>query len=78
MARPARVRIRSRKPCVRARRRLLLVAVACFAHGRVVLASAVAALAGAFHSTYLLPAGLLVFGFLYELTRDRTRRTGVY
>jgi hypothetical protein len=56
---------------------LLLIAVACFAHGRVVLASAVAALACWFHSTYLLPAGLLVFGFLCELTRARATRTGV-
>jgi hypothetical protein len=48
---------------------LLLVAVAAFAHGRVVLACALAALACWFHSTYLLPAGLLVFGFVVESFR---------
>jgi hypothetical protein len=43
---------------------LLLTALAAFANGRPVLAGALAGAACAFHSTYLLPAGLLVFGFV--------------
>ena len=56
---------------------LLLVAVAAFAHGRVVLASALTALACWFHSTYMLPAGLLVFGFVLELIRARENRAAL-
>ena len=53
---------------------LLVFAVAAFAHGRPVLACALAAAVCWLHSTYLLPSGLLVFGFLVELVRrGRTR-----
>ena len=57
---------------------LLVFAVGAFAHGRAVLACALAAVACWFHSTYLLPAGLLVFGFLYALSLDGQTRTGVF
>jgi hypothetical protein len=43
---------------------LLVVALAAFANGRPVLACLLAALPCAFHSTYLLPSGMLVLGFL--------------
>lgn len=56
---------------------LLLVAVGAFAHGRPVLACALAAIACWFHSTYLLPSALLVLGFLVELTREGRNRTGL-
>jgi hypothetical protein len=56
---------------------LLLAAVAAFAHGRVVLACALAALACWLHSTYLLPAALLVGGFLTVLLIDRRGRTAL-
>jgi hypothetical protein len=56
---------------------LLLVAVAAFAHGRPVLACAMAGLACGFHSTYLLPAALVVFGILVELIRDSQTRTAI-
>jgi hypothetical protein len=48
---------------------LLLAAVAAFAHGRPLLACGLAALTCWFHSTYLLPAALVVFGILVELAR---------
>lgn len=53
---------------------LLLVAVAEFAHGKPARACALAALACWFHSTYMLPAALLVFGILVELARERQFR----
>ncbi len=56
---------------------LLVFAVAAFAHGRPVLACTLAAGACWFHSTYLLPSGLLVCGFLVELTRQRRARTAL-
>lgn len=56
---------------------LLVVAVAAFAHGRPIWACALAAGACLFHSTYLLPSGLLVGGFLAELLRQRRGRTAL-
>ena len=56
---------------------LLVFAVGAFAHGRTTLACALAAGACWFHSTYLLPAGLLVAGFVFALNRDGRTRTGV-
>lgn len=56
---------------------LLVFAVAAFAHGRAVLACALAAAACWLHSTYLLPAGVLVAGFLVELLRRRRARTAL-
>jgi hypothetical protein len=50
---------------------LMVTALAAFAHRRPVLACALAALPCAFHSTYLLPAGFLVFGFLVALFRQQ-------
>jgi len=49
---------------------LLLTALAAFANGRPTIAGALAGLACAFHSTYLLPAGLLVLGFVVVTMRD--------
>lgn len=54
---------------------LLAFALAAFAHGRSVLACALAAAACWFHSTYLLPAGFLVFGFLCAMGGSRPRIT---
>jgi hypothetical protein len=48
---------------------LLMTAVAAFASGRPTLAAFLAASTCAFHSTYLLPAGLLVLGFMVETLR---------
>ncbi len=48
----------------------LVLALATFAHGRPVLACALAALPCAFHSTYLLPSGLLVLGFLIVILKQ--------
>jgi hypothetical protein len=56
---------------------LLLGAVAAFAHDRPVLACVLAAGACWFHSTYLLPAGLLVGGFLFDLVCARRYRTSL-
>jgi hypothetical protein len=50
---------------------LLLAAVAAIAHGRPLLASALAASTCLFHSTYLLPAVLLLGGIAAELARAR-------
>lgn len=56
---------------------LLVWALAAFAHGRPVTAGALAALACWFHSTYLLPSGLLVAGFVCALPDRRAAiRTG--
>lgn len=46
---------------------LLLVGVACFAHGRAVLAAALVALAVDIHATYALPSALLTTGFMTAL-----------
>jgi hypothetical protein len=46
---------------------LLIVALCLFVRGHALLAAACAALAATAHSTYLLPAGLLVAGFLASL-----------
>ncbi|MBP3960118.1 hypothetical protein J8F10_33245 [Gemmata sp. G18] len=56
---------------------LLVFALAAFAHGRPVLACALAAVTCWFHSTYLLPAGLLVLGFVLELLREGRTRAGI-
>lgn len=57
---------------------LLVWALAALAHGRPVTAGALAALACGFHSTYLLPSGLLVAGFAFARWHDRRAaiRTG--
>lgn len=59
---------------------LLLTALGAFAHGRTVLAGVLVASACAFHSTYLLPAGLLVAGMMVALllkgNRSEAWRTG--
>ncbi len=57
---------------------LLVFAAAAFAHGRPVLACALAAGTCWFHSTYLLPAGLLVCGFVIALSQDGQTRVGVF
>ncbi|HSQ54458.1 MAG TPA: DUF6798 domain-containing protein, partial [Gemmata sp.] len=49
---------------------LLVTAIAAFANRRPVLACGLAALPCAFHATYLLPAGLLVLGFLVSTFRE--------
>jgi hypothetical protein len=46
---------------------LLLVGVACFAHGRAVLAAVFVALAVVIHATYALPSALLTAGFMTAL-----------
>ncbi|AMV27977.1 hypothetical protein VT84_26470 [Gemmata sp. SH-PL17] len=56
---------------------LLVFALAAFAHGRPVVACALAAVTCWFHSTYLLPAGLLVLGCVLELMRAGRTRTGI-
>jgi hypothetical protein len=48
---------------------LLVTSIAAFAAGRPTSAAVLAATACVFHSTYLLPAGLLILGFLVELFR---------
>jgi hypothetical protein len=47
----------------------LMTSLAAFANGRPTLAAFLAALACAFHSTYLLPASLLILGYLVERFR---------
>jgi hypothetical protein len=56
---------------------LLLTALGAFAHGRPVLAGCLAAAACVFHSTYLLPAGLLVAGMIAALLVRGNRRAAV-
>jgi hypothetical protein len=56
---------------------LLLASLAAFAHDRPVLAGALAASACVFHSTYLLPAGLLVAVFVMHLWGEGRRRTAL-
>ncbi|MBY0460237.1 MAG: hypothetical protein K2V38_23220, partial [Gemmataceae bacterium] len=53
---------------------LLVWAIACFAGGRPACACALAAGACWFHSTYLLPAGLLAGGFVVAGLRSRPAR----
>jgi hypothetical protein len=53
---------------------LLLASLAAFAHGRPVTAAALAASACVFHSTYLLPAGLLVAAMIGNLLVWKQRR----
>lgn len=56
---------------------LLLAALAAFAHDRLVPAAALAASACVFHSTYLLPAGLLVgVMMVFQSWRDALRMGG--
>jgi hypothetical protein len=47
---------------------LLILSLAAYAHHRPVTAAGLAAGAAVMHSTYLLPAGLLVLGYLVSLT----------
>lgn len=54
---------------------LLLAAVAAWANGRPVLAAALAAGSTLVHSTHLLPAGMLVAGFVVHLLLQRKWRT---
>jgi hypothetical protein len=54
---------------------LLVVSVAAFLRDRPLAAAAWAALAAAFHSTYLLSAALLTLAYLYVLGRERRPRT---
>ncbi len=56
---------------------LLLTAVAAYARGRPATAGVLAAAACAMHSTYLLPAGLLVGGMVLGLWRAGRARTAV-
>lgn len=56
---------------------LLVAAVAAYARGRPVLAAGLAAGANAVHSTYLLPAGMLVAGFVAGEWADRRWRAGL-
>src|SRR5262245_60325527 len=52
---------------------LLILSLAAYANERSVLAGGLAAAAAVMHSTYLLPAGLLVLGYLVDLVRDGQR-----
>ena len=53
---------------------LLIASLAAFVNRRTILAAGLAAAAAAIHSTYLLPAGLMVLSYLIVLWRDgRTR-----
>ncbi|MFM8271547.1 MAG: hypothetical protein ACKODX_04350, partial [Gemmata sp.] len=56
---------------------LLVSALAAFAHGRATLSCVLAAFSCWFHSTYLLPAGLLVGGFVFALWREGKGKEGV-
>jgi hypothetical protein len=47
---------------------LLILSLAAYAHHRPITAAGLAAGAAVMHSTYLLPAGLLVLGYLVSLT----------
>lgn len=51
----------------------ILASLAAFANGRVVLASALAGLACAFHSTYLIPVGLILIGIVLATVRPGGR-----
>jgi hypothetical protein len=54
---------------------LLVVSLAAFVNETPILAAALAAAAAAMHSTYLLPAGLLVIAYGVVLMRERRIRT---
>ncbi len=56
---------------------LLLTSLAAFAHGRPALAGLLAAVACALHSTYLLPAALLVGGMMLGLWQAGRPRAAV-
>jgi hypothetical protein len=56
---------------------LLISSLAAFQADRPALAAALASGAGAIHSTYLLPAGLLTIGYLVVLVREQQTRTAV-
>src|SRR5262249_26725738 len=56
---------------------LLILSLAAFANERPILAGGLAAAAAVMHSTYLLPAGLLVLGYIAGLVRDGQRRRAV-
>jgi hypothetical protein len=56
---------------------LLILSLAAYANGRPVLAGGLAAAAAVMHSTYLLPAGLLVLGYLAGLVREGQRTRAV-
>ena len=56
---------------------LLIGAIALFVRGRAFLAAACVALAGTFHSTYLLPGALLVAGFVTALLIEGQARRAV-
>ena len=49
---------------------LLITSLAAFANGRPMLAAGLAAASAVMHSTYLLPAGLLMLGYMLVLTRQ--------
>lgn len=50
---------------------LLVVSICLFARGRTYLAAVCAALAAVMHSTYLLPAAMLVLGMMVALLQER-------
>jgi hypothetical protein len=51
-----------------------MVSLAAFMGGRPILAACLVAVAAVIHSTYLLPAGLMMFGYMAVLAREaRTR-----
>jgi hypothetical protein len=49
---------------------LTMTSIAAFVNGRPTLAAFLAALTCAFHSTYLLPAGLLILGYMVQIFRS--------
>ncbi len=57
---------------------LLLAAVASYRHERPVLATALAAGTTLVHTTYLLPAGVLVAGFVTHLLLEKQRKLAVW
>lgn len=56
---------------------LLVTSLAAFVHHRPILAAGLAAAAAVMHSTYLLPAGLMVLAYLTVLLREGKTRTGL-
>lgn len=56
---------------------LLITSLAAFVNRRPMLAAALAAAAAAIHSTYLVPAGLMVLGYLIILWRDGLSRSAL-
>ena len=55
----------------------LLTALAAAVRGRPLLAASLCAMTCAWHSTYLLPAGLIVLGLLVGLARERRWQTAI-